>query len=98
MMPGTILGHEGVGVIEQAGRGVRNFKVGGRVLVPSTISCGACSFCRKGYTAQCDSANPNGASAGTAFFGGPRSTGPINGLQAQYARTPLAHASLIKLP
>lgn len=98
MMPGTILGHEGVGVIEQIGRGVRNFKAGDRVLIPSTISCGACSYCRKGYTAQCDSANPNGASAGTAFFGGPQSTGPINGLQAQYARTPLAHASLIKLP
>lgn len=98
MVPGTILGHEGVGVIEQVGRGVRNLKAGDRVLIPSTISCGCCSYCRKGYTAQCDSANPNGAAAGTAFFGGPQSTGPINGLQAEYARTPLAHASLIKLP
>ncbi|MDR5784473.1 glutathione-dependent formaldehyde dehydrogenase [Caballeronia sp. LZ065] len=98
MKPGTILGHEGVGVIEEIGKGVRNFKRGDRVLIPSTISCGFCSYCRKGYTAQCDEANPNGAAAGTAFFGGPQSTGPINGLQAQYARTPLANASLIKLP
>ncbi|SAK58283.1 zinc-containing alcohol dehydrogenase [Caballeronia fortuita] len=98
MVPGTILGHEGVGVIEQVGRGVRNLKPGDRVLIPSTISCGCCSYCRQGYTAQCDSANPNGAAAGTAFFGGPKSTGPIDGLQAEYARTPLANASLIKLP
>jgi threonine dehydrogenase-like Zn-dependent dehydrogenase len=98
MQPGTILGHEGVGIIEQVGKGVRNFKAGDRVLIPSTISCGACSYCRKGYTAQCDTANPNGPSAGTSFYGGPKSAGPINGLQAQYARTPFANASLIKLP
>jgi len=98
MVPGTILGHEGVGVIEQVGQGVRNLKAGGWVLIPSTISCGCCSYCRQGYTARCNSANPNGAAAGTAFFGGPKSTGPINGLQAEYARTPLANASLIKLP
>jgi threonine dehydrogenase-like Zn-dependent dehydrogenase len=98
MVPGTILGHEGVGVIEEIGKGVRNFKAGDRVLIPSTISCGFCSYCRFGYTAQCDTANPNGPGAGTAFFGGPKSTGPINGLQAEYARTPFANASLIKLP
>jgi len=98
MEPGTILGHEGVGVIEDTGTSVRNLRRGDRVLIPSTISCGYCSYCRAGYTAQCDSANPNGPQAGTAFFGGPKSTGPFNGLQAQYARTPLAHASLIRLP
>jgi len=98
MEPGTILGHEGVGVIEDIGPSVRNLRRGDRVLIPSTISCGYCSYCRAGYTAQCDTANPNGPQAGTAFFGGPKSTGPFNGLQAQYARTPLAHASLIRLP
>lgn len=45
-----------------------------------------------------NTANPNGARAGTAFFGGPKSTGGINGLQAEYARTALANSSLVKLP
>lgn len=98
MAPGTILGHEGVGMIEETGAAVRNLRRGDRVLIPSTISCGFCSYCRSGYTAQCDTANPNGAAAGTAFFGGPKMTGPFQGLQAQYARTPLAHASLMRLP
>jgi len=40
MVPGTILGHEGVGVIEEIGPGVRNFKKGERVVIPSTIACG----------------------------------------------------------
>ncbi|NKJ50863.1 glutathione-dependent formaldehyde dehydrogenase [Burkholderia sp. SG-MS1] len=98
MVPGTILGHEGIGMIQEVGRSVRNLRKGDRVLIPSTISCGFCSYCRAGYTAQCDTANPNGAAAGTAFFGGPKMTGPFQGLQAQYARTPLASASLIRLP
>jgi threonine dehydrogenase-like Zn-dependent dehydrogenase len=98
MEPGTILGHEGVGIVEEVGSSVRNLVKGDRVLIPSTISCGYCSYCRSGYTAQCDNANPNGRLAGTAFFGGPKPTGPFHGLQAQYARTPLAAASLIRLP
>lgn len=98
MKPGTILGHEGVGVVEEISPHVRNLRRGDRVPIPSTISCGYCSYCRGGYTAQCDVANPNGPAAGTAFFGGPKSTGPIDGLHAEFARTPLAAASLILLP
>ncbi|HEY0094784.1 MAG TPA: alcohol dehydrogenase catalytic domain-containing protein, partial [Archangium sp.] len=71
MKPGTILGHEGVGIIEALGRDVRNVRVGDRVVIPSTIACGTCSYCRSGYYAQCDVANPHGKRAGTAFFGGP---------------------------
>ncbi|MBV9250819.1 MAG: glutathione-dependent formaldehyde dehydrogenase [Acetobacteraceae bacterium] len=98
MKPGTILGHEGVGVVQQLGPDVRNLNVGDRVVVCSTIACGACSYCRAGYYAQCDNANPNGKRAGTAFFGGPAETGPFNGLQAERARIPFAHVGLVKLP
>src|SRR3569832_164454 len=95
---GTILGHEGVGVVEQIGDEVRNIEMGDRVVIPSTIACGYCSYCRAGYYAQCDHANPNGAQAGTAFYGGPEQTGPFNGLQAEKARIPFAAVNLIKLP
>ena len=98
MAPGTILGHEGVGIVEEVGKQVRNFKKGDRVVIPSTIACGSCSYCRAGYFAQCDGANPNGKDAGTAFFGGPKDTGPFHGLQAEYARVPFAHVGLVKLP
>lgn len=98
MKPGTILGHEGVGVVEEAGKGIRNLKAGDRVLILSTIACGYCSYCRAGYYAQCDNANPNGRHAGTAFFGGPKQTGPFDGLQAEYARVPFANVGLVKLP
>jgi threonine dehydrogenase-like Zn-dependent dehydrogenase len=98
MEPGTILGHEGVGVVEALGADVRNLEVGDRVLIPSTIACGNCAYCRAGYFAQCDVANPNGKKAGTSFFGGPKATGPFHGLQAEKARIPYANIGLIKLP
>ena len=98
MVPGTVLGHEGVGIVEEVGKGVRNLNVGDRVVIPSTIACGYCSYCRSGYYAQCDNANPNGRQAGTAFFGGPKDTGPFDGLQAEYARVPFANVGLVKLP
>ncbi|MEN0036710.1 MAG: zinc-dependent alcohol dehydrogenase [Cellvibrio sp.] len=98
MKKGTILGHEAVGIVEALGADVRNLQVGDRVVVPSTIACGNCSYCRAGYYSQCDNANPHGKSAGTAFFGGPENTGPFHGLQAEKARIPFANIGLIKLP
>jgi threonine dehydrogenase-like Zn-dependent dehydrogenase len=98
MRPGTVLGHEAVGVVEELGPRVRNFNVGDRVVIPSTIGCGACAYCRAGYYAQCDNANPNGRDAGTAFYGGPEPTGPFDGLQAEYARVPFAHTNLVPIP
>lgn len=97
MEKGTILGHEAVGIIEQLGKEVRNFQVGDRVIVPSTIACGYCQMCRKGFYSQCNVANPNGLEAGTAFFGGPKSSGPIHGCQAEFVRVPFANNNLIKL-
>ena len=98
MEEGTILGHEGVGVVEELGADVRNLNVGDRVVIPSTIGCGYCSYCRAGYYAQCDNANPQGSQAGTAFYGGPKNTGPFDGLQAEKARVPFAAVNLVKLP
>ncbi|MFO0880844.1 MAG: alcohol dehydrogenase catalytic domain-containing protein [Gemmataceae bacterium] len=65
MKPGTILGHDGVGVIEEVGKAVTGFRRVDRVVVPSTICCGSCSYCKAGYQSQCDNANPNGPQAGT---------------------------------
>jgi threonine dehydrogenase-like Zn-dependent dehydrogenase len=98
MKPGTILGHEAVGVIEELGKDVRNLRPGDRVVVPSTIACGYCSYCRAGYQAQCDVANPDGPRAGTAFYGGGEAGGSFDGLQAEYARIAYAAANLVKLP
>ncbi len=98
MVEGTVLGHEAVGVVREVGDGVRNLRPGDRVVVPSTIGCGYCSYCRAGYYAQCDNANPNGPSAGTCFFGGPQMTGPVDGLQAEYARIPFANVGPVWLP
>jgi threonine dehydrogenase-like Zn-dependent dehydrogenase len=98
MKEGSILGHEGVGIVEQVGPMVRNLVPGDRVIIPSTISCGVCAYCRAGYFAQCDNANPNGKRAGTAFFGGPADSGPFQGLQAEKARIPFANVGLVKIP
>ena len=99
MKPGTILGHEGVGVVEELGEDVRNFQRGRPrghplhhrlrqlLLLP-----------RAATTRSATTANPNGTQAGTAFFGGPEPSGPFDGLQAEKARVPFAHVGLVKLP
>jgi threonine dehydrogenase-like Zn-dependent dehydrogenase len=98
MVPGTILGHEGVGIVEEVGPDVRNFAAGDRVVMTSTIACGSCAYCRAGYQSQCDKSNPNGPQAGTSFYGGPKETGPYQGLQAELARIPFANVGMVKLP
>jgi threonine dehydrogenase-like Zn-dependent dehydrogenase len=98
MKEGSILGHEAVGVVTEIGDAVRGFSVGDRVVINSTISCGACRYCRMGKTSQCDVANPNGAQAGSTVFGGPEAAGPIDGLQAEFVRVPWAQNSMHLLP
>ena len=98
MKPGTIIGHEAVGEVVALGDAVRGFSVGDRVVVPSTVSCGFCSYCRYGYQAQCDNANPGGPLAGTTFFGGPEAAGALDGFQAEFARVPYASGTLVPLP
>jgi threonine dehydrogenase-like Zn-dependent dehydrogenase len=98
MKPGTVLGHEGVGIVEQVGDMVRNFRPGDRVVICSSIACGSCAYCRAGYFAQCDGANPGGKRAGTAFFGGPEAAGAFDGMQAEKVRVPFAHVGMVKVP
>lgn len=82
---GTILGHEAVGVIEEVGPGVRNFRKGDRVLIPAITACGQCDACRKGMYSHC-------------VRGGWILGHTIHGVQAQYARIPFADTSLHKVP
>lgn len=97
MKKGTILGHEAVGVVEEIGKGIRNLNKGDRVIVPSTVACGYCRMCQKGFYSQCDRANPNGPESGTAFFGGPIASGPLQGCQAEFVRVPYANNNLVKI-
>ena len=88
MKSGRILGHEGIGVVEAVGKAVRNFRPGDRVIIPSTLGCGSCNYCRAGFYSQCNRMNEAGPLGGTVFFGGPEAAGGLDGLQAEYARVP----------
>ena len=80
------IGHELVGVVEALGANVTSAKVGDFVIVPFSLSCGACQSCRAGYPAACDHCT---------FMGGPDEDGlHSEGAQGQRVRIPLAQASL----
>ena len=82
---GRILGHEGIGVIEEVGAGVTNFKKGDRVLISCISSCGKCDYCKKGMYSHCEK-------------GGWILGHLIDGTQAEYVRTPFADTSLYHIP
>jgi threonine dehydrogenase-like Zn-dependent dehydrogenase len=96
--PGTILGHEAVGIVELIGPQVTTVGPGDRVVVTSSITCGTCENCRQGRYDLCLRANPNGPRVITAMFGATKEAGPFNGLQAEKARIPYADSVLVKLP
>ena len=98
MKPGRVIGHEAIGIVEEVGSEVRNFRKGDRVIIPSTLGCGSCNYCRAGFYSQCDRINTAGKLGGTVFFGGPETNGGLDGLQAEYARVPYAATNLVKLP
>ena len=83
---GRILGHEGVGVIEQVGGNVSNFHVGDHVLISCISSCGRCTHCKKGMYSHCE--NGGGWILGNL----------IDGTQAEYVRIPFADNSLYPIP
>jgi alcohol dehydrogenase len=83
--PGRILGHEGVGTVEQVGTSVRRFKEGESVLISCISSCASCEYCRRGMYSHC--------TTGGWILGN-----TINGTQAEYVRIPHADSSLYLLP
>jgi alcohol dehydrogenase len=83
---GRILGHEGVGIIDQAGPNVSNFRVGDHVLISCITSCGKCANCKKGMYSHCE--NGGGWILGNL----------IDGTQAEYVRIPFADNSLYPVP
>ena len=84
--PGTVLGHEAVGTVEEVGAAVTGVAVGDRVLMSCISSCGRCRFCKEGRYGQC-------IGGGGWIFGH-----LIDGLQAEYARVPFADNSVYKVP
>ena len=82
---GRILGHEGVGVIEETGSAVSNFKKGDHVIISCVTSCGKCEYCKKGMYSHCEK-------------GGWILGYMIDGTQAEYVRIPYADNSLYPIP
>ncbi|MEO7724986.1 MAG: zinc-dependent alcohol dehydrogenase family protein [Chthoniobacterales bacterium] len=83
---GRILGHEGVGIIEELGSGVSSFKVGEHVLISCITACGKCANCKKGMYSHCEK-------GGGWILGN-----TIDGTQADYVRIPHAEHSLYPIP
>jgi len=83
--PGRILGHEGIGVIDNVGAAVTTFRPGDRVIVSCISSCGKCDYCRRGMYSHC-------------VDGGWILGNKIDGTQAEYVRVPFAETSLYLIP
>jgi threonine dehydrogenase-like Zn-dependent dehydrogenase len=104
MEQGDILGHEFMGIVEETGKEVTNLQRGDRVVVPFTIACGKCLFCKKGLWSACDNTNPNAHMAEALYgyspsglFGYSHMMGGYAGGQAQYARVPFANVGPLKI-
>jgi threonine dehydrogenase-like Zn-dependent dehydrogenase len=101
---GDILGHEFMGEVVEIGPEVKRLKVGDRVVVPFTISCGKCHHCARQEYSCCDNTNPNAQVAEllmgyspAGIYGYSHMTGGYAGGQAEYARVPFADVGPIKI-
>jgi len=105
MEAGDILGHEFMGEVVDTGREVNKVKRGDKVVVPFTIACGQCFFCKRGLWSACDNTNPNAWMAekmygysGSGLFGYSHMMGGYAGCQAQYVRVPFADVGPLPIP
>jgi threonine dehydrogenase-like Zn-dependent dehydrogenase len=105
MKEGDILGHEFMGEVVEVGRDVTNLKKGDKVVVPFTISCGNCFYCKRELWSLCDNSNPDpemletiAGFSGSALFGYSHMYGGFAGGQAEYVRVPFADVGPIKVP
>jgi threonine dehydrogenase-like Zn-dependent dehydrogenase len=105
MERGDIVGHECMGEVVEVGKDNKKLKVGDRVVVPFTISCGECFFCQRGFFSGCERSNPNAKMAEkmwghspAGLFGYSHLLGGYAGGQAEYVRVPYADVGPIKIP
>lgn len=105
MHAGDVVGHESMGEVVEVGPECRNLKVGDRVVIPFTISCGECFFCRNGWFSACERSNPDAEKADklwghspAGLFGYSHLLGGYAGGQAEYLRVPYADTGALKVP
>jgi threonine dehydrogenase-like Zn-dependent dehydrogenase len=105
MEHGDIVGHETMGEVVEVGKDNSKLKVGDRVVVPFTIACGDCFFCRRGFFSGCERSNPNREKAAklwgnstAGLFGYSHLLGGFSGGQAEYLRVPYSDVGPIKVP
>ncbi|HEY0710020.1 MAG TPA: zinc-dependent alcohol dehydrogenase, partial [Polyangia bacterium] len=105
MEKGDVLGHEFMGEVMEVGRGVKNVKVGDRIVVPFPIACGVCAQCQRQQYSTCENSNPNAWMAEklwghspAGLFGYSHMLGGYAGGQAEYVRVPFADVGPIKVP
>jgi len=103
MVAGDVMGHEGVGIVHQVGSDVKTLKPGDKVVISAIIACGQCWHCLQQNYSSCDCTNPSipfqtaFGQQGAAVFGMSRSHGGYPGLQADYARVPLADMNCLNV-
>jgi len=105
MNSGDVVGHETMGEVVEVGAENKTLKVGDRIVVPFTISCGECFFCKRGFFSGCERTNPDREKAATLWgnapgglFGYSHLLGGYAGGQAEYLRVPYADVGPIKVP
>ncbi|HEX5446749.1 MAG TPA: zinc-dependent alcohol dehydrogenase [Pirellulales bacterium] len=105
MESGDVLGHEFMGEVVEVGPGNQKLKVGDRVVVPFTMACGDCFFCKEELYSLCDNSNPNAEIARKAMgqspsgmFGYSHMMGGFAGGQAEYVRVPFADVGPLQVP